>query len=103
MTDDALSLFGNGANTDAPGCQKGSLWQWRKKKTMAILSAIVSLPAFGCREGEAFFDHVQSLDRLISEYQKACSQAVLEEVAAFTEKCNEVFGCTFSYSWIWKA
>ena len=69
-----------------------------QKKTMAILS----LPAFGCREGEAFFDHVQSLDRLISEYQKACSQAVLEEVAAFTEKCNEVFGCTFSYSWIWK-
>ena len=46
---------------------------------MAILSAIMSLPAFG--KEKSLFDHVQGLDRLISEYQKACGQAVPEEVA----------------------
>ena len=50
-----------------------------RPRSMAILSAIMSLPAFG--KEKSLFDHVQGLDRLISEYQKACGQTVPEEVA----------------------
>ena len=67
MTDDALSLFGNGAKKN-----HGHPPSW--VQLWASLHLVVG-------EEKRFFDHVQSLDRLISEYQKACSQAVLEEVA----------------------
>ena len=36
---------------------------------MALLSALMSLPAFG--KDKSLFDHIHSLDRLISEYNKA--------------------------------
>ena len=50
-----------------------------KPTSMAILSAIMSHPAFG--KEKSLYDHVQGLDRLISEYQKAGGQPVPEEVA----------------------
>ena len=50
-----------------------------KPRSMAILSAIMSHPAFG--KEKSLYDHVQGLDRLISEYQKAGGQPVSEEVA----------------------
>ena len=49
-----------------------------RPRSMAILTAIMNLPAFG--KERTLYDHVQGLDRLISEYQKSCGQAVPEEV-----------------------
>ena len=49
-----------------------------RPRSMAILTAIMNLPAFG--KERTLYDHVQGLDRLIAEYQKSCGQAVPEEV-----------------------
>lgn len=50
-----------------------------KPRSMAILAAIMGLPVFG--KEKSLYDHLQGLDRLMSEYHKACGQHVPEEVA----------------------
>ena len=50
-----------------------------KPRSMAILAAIMGLPAFN--KEKSLYDHVQGLDRLMSEYHKACGHHVPEEVA----------------------
>ena len=49
-----------------------------KPRSMALLSAIMSLPPFG--KEKSLHDHVQGLDRLIAEYQKTCAQPISEDV-----------------------
>ena len=50
-----------------------------KPRAMALLSALMNLPAFG-RE-KSLHDHIQGLDRLIAEYQKSSNLAVPDEVS----------------------
>ena len=50
-----------------------------KPRAMALLTALMGLPAFG--KDRSLHDHVQGLDRLIAEYQKASSLTVPDEVS----------------------
>ena len=50
-----------------------------KPRSMALLSALMSLPAFG--KDKSLFDHIQGLDRLISEFNKASGLTVPDEVS----------------------
>ena len=50
-----------------------------KPRAMALLSALMNLPAFG--RDKSLHDHIQGLDRLIAEYQKSSNLAVPDEVS----------------------
>lgn len=50
-----------------------------KPRSMALLSALMSLSAFS--KDKSFYDHIQGLDRLIAEYQKASGLTVPDEVS----------------------
>ena len=50
-----------------------------KPRAMALLTALMGLPASG--KDRSLHDHVQGLDRLIAEYQKASSLTVPDEVS----------------------
>ena len=50
-----------------------------KSRAMALLSALMNLPAFG-RE-KSLHDHIQGLDRLMAEYEKSRNLAVPDEVS----------------------
>ena len=50
-----------------------------KPRAMALLSALMGLPTFG--KDKSLYDHIQGLDRLMSEYQKASGLSVPDEVS----------------------
>ena len=50
-----------------------------KPRAMALLSALMSLPTFG--KDKSLYDHIQGLDRLMSEYQKASGLSMPDEVS----------------------
>lgn len=51
-----------------------------KPRSMALLSALMSLPNFNIKE-RSLHDHVQGLDRLMAEYQRSCGTPVPDEVS----------------------
>ena len=50
-----------------------------RPRAMALLSALMGLPTFG--KDKSLYDHIQGLDRLMSEYQKASGLSVPDEVS----------------------
>lgn len=51
-----------------------------KPRSMALLSALMSLPNFSAKE-KSLHDHVRGLDRLMAEYQRSCGTPVPDEVS----------------------
>ena len=52
---------------------------------MALLNALMSLPAFG--KDKSLYDRMQGLDRLVAEYQKASGLSVPDEVSLSVLAC----------------